>query len=80
MIASYSTLIKQKNPVLPFSRRMRPFGKTFLYHMLLNPIWTGGGGGGKMASLRVFAKYLKNSLANLYETLRLLRPIYRSIF
>ena len=36
MIASYSTLIEQKNPVLPFSRKMRPFGKKFLYHLLLN--------------------------------------------
>ena len=29
----------------------------------------GLGGEGKMAPLRVFAKYLKNSLANLHETL-----------
>ena len=36
MIASYSTLIKQNNQFLPFSRRMRPFGKNFLYHLLLN--------------------------------------------
>ena len=31
-----------------------------------NPIWTGGGGG-KMAPLRVFAKYLKNGSADLHE-------------
>ena len=43
----------------------------------INPIWTGGGGRAR-CPLRVFAKYLKNSLANLYETLWLLRPIYRS--
>ena len=30
--------------------------------------------------LRVFAKYLKNSLADLPETLRLLRQLYRSSF
>ena len=34
------------------------------YH--LNPIWTGGA---KMAPLMVFAEFLKNGLANLYETL-----------
>ena len=34
---------------------------------VLNPIWAGGGGG-KMAPLRVFAKYLKNDLADLHET------------
>ena len=33
----------------------------------LNLIWTGGGGG-QNGPLRVFAKYLKNVLANLYET------------
>ena len=33
----------------------------------VNPVWTGGGGG-KM-TLRVFAKYLKNDLADLHETL-----------
>ena len=32
-----------------------------------NPIWTGGGG--QNAPLRVFAKYLKKGLANLYKTL-----------
>ena len=37
-------------------------------HMHFNPIWTGG----KMAPLRVFAKYLQNGLANLHETLWLL--------
>ena len=42
-----------------------------------NPIWTRGEQNGP---LRVFAKYLKNNLANLYETLWLLRPIYRSSF
>ena len=40
------------------------------YH--LNPIWTGGGND----PLRVFAKYLKNGLANLHETLWLLKCIY----
>ena len=36
----------------------------------LNPIWTlgGGGGGGQNGLLRVFAKYLKNGLADLHET------------
>ena len=29
----------------------------------------GGGGGGKMVALRVFAKYLKNGLVDLQETL-----------
>ena len=37
-----------------------------LYNQPFNLIWTGGT---KMAPLRVFAKYLKNGLANLYETL-----------
>ena len=41
------------------------FRQTFF---LLSPIWTGGGGA-KMAPMWVFAKYLKNGLANLYETL-----------
>ena len=34
----------------------------------VNPIWTGGGGGGKMAPLRVFAKYLSNGLTDLHQT------------
>ena len=34
------------------------------------PIWTlGRGGGGKMALMRVFAKYLRNGLADRHETL-----------
>ena len=36
----------------------------------------GLGGGGKMAPLRAFAKYLKNG----HETLGLLRQLYRSSF
>ena len=34
----------------------------------LNPIWTGGGGS-KMDPLKIFAKYLKNDLVDLHETL-----------
>ena len=34
-----------------------------LEQVFVNPIWTGG-----MAPLRVFAKYLKNGLADLHET------------
>ena len=37
--------------------------------LMFNPIWTGWGGEGQNFSLRVFAKYLKNCLTNLYETL-----------
>ena len=33
----------------------------------VNPIWTGGGAKGP---LRVFAKYLKNGLADLHETFK----------
>ena len=33
-----------------------------------------------MAPLRVFAKYLKNGLVDLHETLSVLRPLYRSSF
>ena len=40
----------------------------------------GGRGGGGMAAPKVFAKYLKNGLTNLHETLSLLRPIHRSSF
>ena len=36
--------------------------------MFFYPIWTGGGGG-QNGPLRVFAKYLKNGLANLDESL-----------
>ena len=43
---------------------------------MLNPIRTGG----QNFPLRVFAKYIKNGLANLHETLCLLRPIYMSSF
>ena len=39
-----------------------------------------GGGGGKMAPLRVFAEYFKNRLTNLHQTLRFLRQLYRSSF
>ena len=35
----------------------------------VNPIWTGGGGGGQNAPLRVFAKYRKNGSADLHEVL-----------
>ena len=35
---------------------------------ILNPIWTGGAGG-QNGPLMVFAKYLKNGLDNLHETL-----------
>ena len=35
---------------------------------ILNPIWTGGGEGAKWP-LKVFAKYLRNGLADLHETL-----------
>ena len=41
-------------------------------HYLLKPYLDRGGQNGP---LRVFAKYLKNGLANLHETLRLLKPI-----
>ena len=41
--------------------------------MIFNPIWIGG----QNAPLRVFAKYLKSGVADLHETLRLLRPLYR---
>ena len=37
--------------------------------MNLNPIWTGGEGGGQNGPLRVFAKYVKNGLTNPHETL-----------
>ena len=48
---------------------------------MFNPIWTGGGGGrGAKCPPQGFAKYLKNGLANLHETVWLLRPIYRSSF
>ena len=47
-----------------------------LLHAIFNPIWPGGSQNGPPPT--VFAKYLKNGLANLYETLLLLRPIYRS--
>ena len=41
-----------------------------------NPIWTGGPKGPPEG----FSKYLKNGLADLHETLCLLRPLYRSSF
>ena len=39
-----------------------------IQNKIINPIWTWGGGE-QNAPLRVFAKYLKNGLANLHETL-----------
>ena len=38
MFAASPTLIKQKNPVLLYSRERELFGKRFLYHLLLNVI------------------------------------------
>ena len=34
--------------------------------LCVNPIWTRGGGGGQNGPLRVFPKYLKEALADLY--------------
>ena len=38
MLAASPTLRKQKNPVLPFSKKMRPFRKKYPYHQLPNVI------------------------------------------
>ena len=47
-------------------------------NLIINPIQSGGTG--NFAPLTVFAKSLKNSLANLHETLWLSRPLYKSYF
>ena len=63
--------------ILFYKRSDKSGDKSFLF--CFNPIWTGGGGG-KMAPMRVFAKYLKHGLADLHQTLGLLRPLYKSSF
>ena len=46
-----------------------PLWKNVVELTTLNRLATAGGGGAKWPPLRVFAKYLKNGLVNLYETL-----------
>ena len=41
-----------------------------------NSIWTGG----PKCSLRVFAKYIKDGLTDVHQTLRLLRELHRPSF
>ena len=54
----------QDNFYLTCSRNLVAF-VIYMDLSILNPVWTGGGGGG----LRVFAKYPKNGFADLHQTL-----------
>ena len=65
--------------ILPLTRKIHCGRIGFKSRLteIFNPIWTGWGA---IWPPEGFAKYLKNDLADLHQTLCLLRQLYRSSF